>query len=130
MRFEVETGSETDFVDVTDRVAEAVRKSGAENGICLVSVRHTTAAVVIQENVSGVTQDLKTMLNDLVPKGAGYVHDRGDGNAHSHLRASLLGNSVSFPVRGGKPVLGTWQSVLLVELDGPRTRGLDVEVVS
>lgn len=131
MRLEVETGSGTDVVDVTEEVRGAVGEFEASRGICQVSARHTTAAVAIQENEPGVVRDLEEMLEELVPEGAGYHHDRNraDGNAHSHLRATLLGNGVTFPVREGEPVLGTWQSVMLLELDGPRTRTVDVEVV-
>ncbi len=116
-------------IDVTDRVREKVRESGVEEGIAHVYSRHTTAAVVVNEPESGLLRDIVNKLEELVPRGAGYEHDRIDNNADAHLRALLLGSSVTIPVSDGDLVLGTWQSVLFVELDGPRSRRLLVTVV-
>ncbi len=117
------------LVDITDDVREAVSKSGVEEGIVHVFSRHTTAAVIVNEPESGLLRDVVNKLEELVPEGAGYEHDKVDNNADSHLRAILLGPSVTLPVAGGEPVLGTWQSILFVELDGPRTRRVLVTVV-
>lgn len=116
-------------IDVTDQVREKVRESGVEKGIAHVYSRHTTAAVVVNEPESGLLRDIVNKLEELVPQGAGYEHDRIDNNADAHLRALLLGSSVTIPVSDGDLVLGTWQSVLFVELDGPRSRRLLVTVV-
>ncbi|MBS1263937.1 MAG: hypothetical protein MAG715_01132 [Methanonatronarchaeales archaeon] len=129
MALQVSTSSATEVVDVTEEVSEEVEASGVDSGIGVASVTHTTAALVIQENETELSEDLMNVLDDLVPKGAGYLHDGSDGNAHSHLRAALLGGSVSFPVTDGRPVLGTWQRILLFEADGPRRRTVEVEVV-
>lgn len=128
MGFQVPTG-EVDVVDITGRVREVVEGTGVDEGVGHVSVGHTTAAIVLQENESGLVRDVEELLENLAPEGAGYEHDRIDDNAHSHLRAALAGGDVTFPVRGGKPALGTWQSFLLLEFDGPRRRNVRVEVV-
>lgn len=104
---------------MTGRVEEAL-PSDAE-GTCTVFVRHTTAGVAVNEAESRLLSDVESFLADLVPDG-GWAHDRIDDNADSHLRALLLGPSVTLPVSDGRLDLGTWQSVLLVECDGPRTR--------
>ncbi|WP_456482849.1 secondary thiamine-phosphate synthase enzyme YjbQ [Methanopyrus kandleri] len=116
-------------IDVTDQVREKVRESGVEEGIAHVYSWHTTAAVIVNEPESGLLRDIVNKLEELVPRGAGYEHDRIDNNADAHLRALLLGSSVTIPVSDGDLVLGTWQSVLFVELDGPRSRRLLVTVV-
>ncbi len=125
----VRTERRVQLVDITDDVREAVSESGVEEGIVHVFSRHTTAAVIVNEPESGLLRDVVNKLEDLVPEGAGYEHDKVDNNADSHLRAILLGPSVTLPVAGGEPVLGTWQSILFVELDGPRTRRVLVTVV-
>ena len=127
MEFTVDTAGRTETVDVTDRVEAAV-PDDLEAGTCTVVVGHTTAAVVVQEAESGLLGDLESVLVDLVPEDGGYRHDRIDDNAAAHLRAALLGASVTVPVEDGSLALGTWQSVLLVELDGPRERRLGVVV--
>ena len=126
---EIKTGRRVEVVDVTDRVVKEVSETGIQNGIAVVYSLHTTTAVVLNEGERGLLEDIERMLEKLVPRGAGYRHDIIDSNADAHLRATLLGNSVVVPVRGGKPVLGTWQRVLFVELDGPRKRRIDVTVV-
>ncbi len=125
----VESERRVQVIDVTDQVREKVRESGVESGIAHVYSRHTTAAVVVNESESGLLRDIVNKLEELVPRGAGYEHDRIDNNADAHLRALLLGSSVTIPVSDGDLMLGTWQSVLFVELDGPRSRRLLVTVV-
>ena len=129
MAIEVETGSRVEAVDVTDRVAEAV-PGDVRRGTCTVFVRHTTAGVAVNEAEGGLLADVEATLEALVPAGAGYEHDAVDDNADAHLRAMLLGASATVPVVEGALVLGTWQSVLLVECDGPRRRRLEVVVTT
>ncbi|MEA1930226.1 MAG: secondary thiamine-phosphate synthase enzyme YjbQ [Euryarchaeota archaeon] len=123
--FTVETAEKTTVVDITDRVAETL-PADAE-GVCTVFVRHTTAGVVVNENERRLQEDLANGLETLVPD-EGWSHDALDGNADSHVRAMLLGESVTVPVRDGTLDLGRWQSVLFMECDGPRTRSVDVLV--
>ncbi|PSQ26435.1 hypothetical protein BRD03_10170 [Halobacteriales archaeon QS_9_68_17] len=124
-RFAVDTDARLTTVDVTDRVAAAVPDDA--DSVCTAFVRHTTAALVVQEDESRLRDDVADLLGDLVPD-EGHAHDRLDGNTDSHLRAALLGPDVSVPVADGDLELGTWQSVLLVECDGPRTREVAVAV--
>jgi len=121
MEFTVSTDARLDIVDVTDRVAAAVEGEGTAT----VFVDHTTAGVVINEAEPRLLEDMRTFLSDLVPD-EGWRHDELDGNADSHLRAMLLGPSATVPVVDGEPELGRWQSVLLVECDGPRERTVRV----
>lgn len=125
-RFEVQTDARTEVVDVTDEVRAAVPDD--VTGVCTVFVRHTTAGIVINENETRLVGDIEDFLDDLVPD-EGHAHDALDGNADSHLRATLVGSDVSIPVEDGDLALGTWQSVLFVECDGPRTREVVVQVV-
>ena len=125
MPIEVRTAERVDVVDVTSDVAEAV-PPGMERGICTAFVRHTTAGVVVNEHDSRLLADVERALERLVPRDAEYDHNAVDDNADAHIRAMLLGGSVSVPVVDGELDLGTWQSVLLVECDGPRTRSLEV----
>ena len=127
-RFTVSTDERLTVVDVTDRVADALDTlDAAGERVCTVFVEHTTAGVVVNEAESRLLGDVETFLGSVVPD-EGWDHDRLDGNADSHLRALLLGNSASVPVVDGDLALGRWQSILLVECDGPRDRTLRVVV--
>ncbi|NJE76433.1 secondary thiamine-phosphate synthase enzyme YjbQ [Thermococcus sp. ES12] len=124
------TRGEIDLVDITREVEKTVEESGIENGLCLVFVPGATGAIVTIEHESGLLEDFKRALKELIPKGRGYLHDRIDDNAHSHLRATLLGASECFPVVDGRLVRGTWQQIFFVELDvRPRHRRVIVQVM-
>jgi secondary thiamine-phosphate synthase enzyme len=135
MEFTVETDERLQLVDVTDRVRAAVAErlddagpDAPDRALCTVFVRHTTAGVVVQEPESRLVGDVETFLRDLVPSRDDYAHDVIDDNADAHLRATLLGESVSVPVHEGRLALGRWQSVQFVECDGPRNRTVEVVV--
>ena len=124
----VRTRKAQEMLDITERVSEVVRQSGVNDGICLVYVPHATAAVVINENADpNVCEDILEALARLIPEGR-WRHDRVDNNAAAHIKATILGPSEAVPIRGGRLGLGTWQSLMLVELDGPRNRTVIVEV--
>ena len=127
--FPVETRDRTEVVDVTGLVEGAVRTSGVREGVVVVQTPHTTTALVINEREGRLMQDLLDWAARMAPDGAGYRHDGIDGNAHAHLRGIMMGASVSVPVTEGRLALGTWQSVLFVELDGPRSRSFHVQVL-
>ncbi|MDD1759246.1 MAG: secondary thiamine-phosphate synthase enzyme YjbQ [Methanothrix sp.] len=127
---EIDTGKPVDVVDITDHVAQALRESGVENGICLVYSLHTTTGLTVNEADGALIEDILDLLERIAPRGAGYRHDRGDGNAHAHLRATLLGSSVVIPVERMRLALGTWQRILFFELDGPRRRSIFVRIIS
>lgn len=126
---QVKTSSRIQFVDITSRVAEVIRKSGVKDGIAVVYVPHTTAGVTINESADpAVVDDINTKLTELVPHHGRYRHS--EGNADAHVKASLMGSSVHLIVSQGSPVLGTWQGIFFCEFDGPRTRKAMVKVVT
>jgi secondary thiamine-phosphate synthase enzyme len=128
--FKISTSKRTELIDVTGKVESIVKKSKIENGICTVFVPHATAAIILNENVSGLVEDMVTKIKETFPSGAGYRHDRIDDNADSHLTSGFLGQSKTIPVKAGKLVRGTWQQIFLMEADGPRsTRRIVVTVV-
>ena len=123
--FSVRTGAHTAFVDITASVRGAVERSGVREGLATVFVPHTTAGVTINENADpDVVADMTAALDRAVPWSADYRH--GEGNAAAHVKASLMGSSVTVLVHGGGLVLGTWQAIYLCEFDGPRTREVHV----
>jgi secondary thiamine-phosphate synthase enzyme len=127
--FKVRTSAQTEFIDVTRSVQEAVRKTGVEDGICIIFIPHTTAAVTINENADpNVVQDIIMELNKIVPFQDPYRHM--EGNSPSHIKASLVGCSQVVFVESGKLVLGTWQGIFFCEFDGPRDRKVHVKVIS
>ncbi len=126
---EIRTSKRVEIIDITSEVQKEVDKSGVKDGIAVVYTQHTTTAIIINENESGLKEDIVFVLDKLIPRGAGYMHDEIDNNADSHLRAIFLGNSVVVPITNGKLDLGTWQRIMFVELDGPRTRRVIVKVI-
>lgn len=129
MKLKIETSKRIELIDITPEVQEEVKKSEVSEGICIISTRHTTASIIINENERGLKEDILDLLERLVPTGAGYMHDRIDNNADSHLRAVLLGASESLPVSEGKLELGTWQRVFFAEMDGPRSRTVNITLL-
>ena len=124
----IRTTAKRAMVDLTARVAEIVARSGLAEGLCSVYVPHATAAIVINENDDpNVCTDVLDALDRLIPAGI-WRHDRVDGNAASHIQATILGPGETIPVKDGRLQLGTWQAVMLVELDGPRERRVLVSV--
>ncbi|HPS92817.1 MAG TPA: secondary thiamine-phosphate synthase enzyme YjbQ [Methanothrix sp.] len=127
---EIESNKSVEVIDITDQVDRALRESGAEYGVLLVYSLHTTTGLVINEADSALINDLLGLLQRIVPQGAGYQHDLGDGNAHAHLRATLLGNSLVIPIEKRMLVMGTWQRILFFEFDGPRKRKVFVRALT
>lgn len=128
----VRTASSVHAHDVTAAVRDAVRASGVREGLVLVSVPHATCALYVNEDESGLRSDVERLARELLQplaRAGGFAHDRIDDNARAHLMAVLLSHQTTLPVGGGEPLLGTWQSVFLLELDGPRTRTLRVHVL-
>ena len=117
----IETDSRTECLDITDRVAATLPDDAS--GVCTIFSQHTTMGVVVNEAESRLLDDLGAALDDLVADD-GWQHDQIDDNADSHVRAMLIGESVTVPVADGTPQLGRWQSILAVECDGPRSRTL------
>jgi secondary thiamine-phosphate synthase enzyme len=113
--------------DITSLVQKEVSRSGLQDGVCLVYVPHTTAGITINEGADpAVCRDMVAKLNELVPRDAGYRHT--EGNADSHIKASLVGSSVSVIVENGRLLLGTWQKIFFCEFDGPRSRKVYIKI--
>jgi secondary thiamine-phosphate synthase enzyme len=125
----VKTDKAQQFLDITPQVRLVVRESGVKSGVCRVFIPHTTAAVTINENADpDVRKDILNRLEQIAPADGAYLHS--EGNAHAHIKASIVGSSVSVFVEAGQLVLGTWQSIFVCEFDGPRTRNLMIRVSS
>ena len=126
--FQLRTSAQTEFIDITHSVQEAVKKTGVKNGICVVFVPHTTAAVTINENADpGVIHDIVMEMNKIVPFKDQYHHL--EGNSPAHIKTSLVGCSEIVFVESGKLVLGTWQGIFFCEFDGPRNRKVQVKIL-
>lgn len=125
--FSLRTQGRTHFVEITDRVQEAVREAGIEHGMVMVFVPHTTAGVTINEHADpDVMVDMENVLDEMVPWKGPYRHM--EGNTAAHVKASMMGSSVQVIVRSGDLQLGTWQGIFFCEFDGPRTRKVWVHV--
>ena len=123
----VKTASRTAMVDITPQIQKEVSQTHVTDGICVVYVPHTTSGITINEGADpAVCQDILHKLNEWIPADAGYRHL--EGNADSHIKASLMGSSVTVIVEKGRLVLGTWQKIFFCEFDGPRTRKVHVLV--
>lgn len=126
---DVRTRSSFEIVNITNQVKQVVQKSRISEGSLIVFTPHTTCAITINEDEPGLVDDILKKISDLVPKGQGYSHDRIDSNAHAHILASIIGPSIAIPILKGKTALGTWQSILFIELDGPRNRKVFVQIM-
>lgn len=122
------TTERNNWTDVTARVRDTLRESGVKNGLCVVYCPHTTAGITINENADpDVVRDLIFALEKTYPDRAEFRHS--EGNSASHLKASMIGSSVTILVREGRLLLGTWQGIYFCEFDGPRTRRFYVEIL-
>lgn len=132
---EVDTVERVEMVDLTNTVMEFVRRSAIQEGLLSLWSMHTTCTVFINESQVALDADMRTFLEDLVARGKYYKHndpahsDCDRQNADSHLRAMLLGHSLTMQVSGGELVVGQWQRVLCGEMDGPRTRTIRAQVM-
>lgn len=121
-----------DIIDITAKVQERIQKEKVRNGLATLFVSGSTAALTTIEYEPGLVQDLKELLEKLIPSNKKYHHDDrwGDDNGFSHLRASLFGPSLQIPVESGRLLLGTWQQIVLVDFDNrPRTREIMVQII-
>ena len=124
----VKTQAKTELIDVTSDINQVVQKSGIEQGLCMIYVPHTTAAVTINESADpSVKADMLMILNKIIPWEAGYRHL--EGNSAAHIKTTLVGSSELIAIEGRRPVLGTWQGIFFCEFDGPRNRKLHVRII-
>ena len=125
---EIRTRAKEEFVDLTAEVGRVVAASGVASGVCVVAVPHTTAGITVNENADpDVRADLLMTLRRIVPNALPYAH--AEGNSPAHVKAALVGSSVSLIVEDGRLQLGTWQGIFFCEFDGPRTRKVWVQVI-
>jgi len=126
---------QTEILDITKHVREAIQRSPISNGIALINTLHTTCALFINEFQSALMDDLRNLAERLVPERGGFRHDDPRysdcerGNAHAHLRTALLGRSIAVALSGGEMVLGRFQSIIFAEFDGPRKRDVTVQII-
>jgi len=126
---QVSTRNRTELVDITGSIEGIMLKSEVKNGLCIIHSVHSTTAIILNEHEAGLAKDIVKKIEQDFPKGAGWLHDRVDDNADAHLASSFIGPTRVFPVQNGRLVRGTWQNIFLLELDGPRTRRITVEVM-
>ena len=136
--FTLQTSDSISIVNLDPLVQQAIASSGIEDGFVIVSSRHTTTAITINEYEERLLQDIRAWLSKLAPQDADYLHNDihlrdcppdEPENAHSHLMAMLLGSSETIPLKNGKPMTGQWQSVMLFDLDGPRERTVNIQII-
>jgi secondary thiamine-phosphate synthase enzyme len=131
----IRTDEGQQFLDVTKKVQEVVHRSGLRNGMLLINSLHTTIALFINEFQAALLDDVASILQKLIPRRQGYLHDDprysdcDRENAHAHLRATLLGGPIALGVADGGILLGEYQRIILAELDGPRERRLQIQIV-
>ncbi|HJT48679.1 MAG TPA: secondary thiamine-phosphate synthase enzyme YjbQ [Nitrososphaeraceae archaeon] len=128
----INSKGENDMVDITDRTLKAIQETNLEDGIVTVFVSGSTGAITTIEYEPGLRSDFPKMLNRIVPRNIDYEHDKTwhDGNGHSHVRASLIGPSLTVPFKDGDLILGTWQQIVFFELDTkPRERTITIQVI-
>jgi secondary thiamine-phosphate synthase enzyme len=129
---QLRSSKENDIIDVTKQTSNALRESGLNNGIINVFVAGSTAAITTIECEPGLRHDFPKMLSRIAPKDIRYLHDETwhDGNGHSHVRASLVGPSLTVPFSNGALILGTWQQIVMLEMDTkPRERVLTIQIL-
>jgi secondary thiamine-phosphate synthase enzyme len=129
--FYLNTKKDEEVIDITDQVEQIIKNSNIKNGIVHIYVPHATAGIILNESADpNIKTDFLNALNKLVPKRAGYLHDRIDGNAAAHIKSSLVGSSITLPLKDGRLILGTWQSIMFCEFDGPRnSRKVIVQII-
>jgi secondary thiamine-phosphate synthase enzyme len=128
MILSVKTRERTEFIDITSDINKLIQKSGVAQGLCMIFVPHTTAAVTINESADpSVKSDILKILNQIVPWEANYRHL--EGNSPAHIKSTLVGSSELIAIENQRLILGTWQGIFFCEFDGPRTRKVDVRIV-
>lgn len=124
----IKTGSRIEMIDITEKVADFITKRNIKNGICCLFVAHTTAGITINENADFTVQlDINNRLSKIIPVSESYSHL--EGNSDSHIKSTIVGSSINIIIDGGRPVLGTWQSIYFCEFDGPRNRRLYIKLI-
>ncbi len=129
--FTISTHKSDELIDITSEVERIVSQSKIKNGIVHIFIPHATAGVVLNESADpNIKTDFLNAIEKAIPKRANYLHDRIDQNAAAHIRSALVGSNLTIPLKDGEMVLGTWQSIMFCEFDGPRrTRRIIIQVI-
>lgn len=117
-----------EIIDITDKISSLIKKEGIEEGICNVFLTHTTAAITCADLDPGTDEDMLDAFRAIIPK-LKFRHPHNPGHAWTHIASSLIGPGVTVPIKDSEVVLGTWQRIVLIELDGPKERNVIVNVV-
>ena len=128
-RIHIESKKRRELIDISEKINKMISEE-KDHGLLNVFVPHTTAGVIINENESGLKNDIIKTFEKIVPENGDYEHNLIDNNADAHLLSIILKNSVNIPFVDGKLLLGTWQSIFFVELDGPRQRNIIITAIS
>jgi secondary thiamine-phosphate synthase enzyme len=124
----ISTNKKIEMLDITSMVKSEVMRNGVKNGICYLFVPHTTAGIIINEDADpNVVKDIETKLNEIAPLDEKYYHT--EGNAHSHIKSSIVGVSQTIFIENGEIILGRWQGIFFCEFDGPRKRRVLLKIV-
>ena len=132
-KFLINTHGFTDIIDITQKVKSAVYKHNIKNGNVVVALAGSTASITTIEYEPGLIQDLPDILDEIIPMNKEYHHDDTwhDGNGYAHIRAAILGSSISVPLIDGALLLGTWQQIVLIDFDNkPRSRNIHVQIIT
>ncbi len=128
MILSVKTRERTELIDITSDINQLIQKSGVDQGLCMIYVPHTTAAVTINESADpSVKSDILMILNHIIPWEANYRHL--EGNSPAHIKSTLVGSSELIAIENRRLSLGTWQGIFFCEFDGPRTRKVNVRIM-
>ncbi len=133
LKINLKSTARYELIDITDRVQDVITKNSQNSGLALVYVPHTTAGIICNENETNLKDDILKVLKSLSENSnffGGFEHDAQEGNAHAHIVSSICGNSRTFIFENGKLVLGTWQSIMFLEMDGPRNRQVFLKLTS
>ena len=123
------TERKQEIVEITDRVVKLVEDSKVQDGLCMVYTTHSTGAIIINENHDpNIMEDLLNCLEGLVPQGK-WLHDRMDNNGAAHIKASICGPGEMIPIKDNKLMLGTWQSIMVADFDGPKHRRVIIQIL-
>jgi len=129
MIFTVKSGKQTELIDITAKIQDAVLSADIGQGLCMLYVPHTTAAITINESADpSVKEDILMIIDKIIPWKAGYRHL--EGNSPAHIKSTLVGSSELIAIENNRLTLGTWQGIFFCEFDGPRTRKVHVHLIA
>lgn len=126
--FKIKTNSKDQVIDITDKINQIIKKSNKKNGVCVLSVLHTTCALTTADLDPGTDLDLLQAFRKMLPK-ISYRHPHDPSHTEDHILSSIIGTSLSIIFENGKLLLGTWQRIILVELNGPRERQISYAII-